>query len=201
MVNWWDALYWITPRVSLGRLQSPWDSEQPPKELVEIVEKEHAHLHRVLDVGCGTGNYALYLASKGFQTVGIDISSVAINKARGKAVQRGVECQFHAVDILDFNELSSVIQEPFDLVMDHGCLHSIRKQKRSRYLPSLNYLTHPTSLYVLWAFPPDSSNIQLFNGLGSIHPEEVHKLFANDYTILDERIATHEKMSYLMERK
>jgi cyclopropane fatty-acyl-phospholipid synthase-like methyltransferase len=200
MVNWWNLVYRIVPWLSLGRLQSPWDTDEPPKELFELVEGGSIQPCRVLDVGCGTGSYIIYLASKGFNAVGIDVSSVAIKKARTKTTKRNVNCRFHAVNFLDLKALRSVIREPFDLVIDYGCLHSIKKKDRELYTPSLKNVTHPQSLYILWTFRPDSSNIKFLGGLGSVDPEEVREQFFKDFNILEVRDATREKMFYLMQR-
>lgn len=199
MVNWWDLLYRIFPWASLGQLQSPWDTDEPPKELVELVEGGHVQPCRVLDVGCGTGSYLIYLASKGFETIGVDISSVAIRKARTKATKRNADCRFYTVNFLDVNALSTVTKEPFDLVMDHGCLHSIKKKDRGRYIPSIRHVTHFGSLFVLWAFHQDSPNIKLLGGLGSVDPMEVRQLFSKDFKVLEERIVTRGKMLYVLE--
>jgi len=153
---------------------------------------------RALDVGCGTGSYIIYLASKCFDGVGIDISSAAIGKAKEKAAKRSVNCRFYAVDFLDANAVGNVVNDSFDLVMDYGCFHSIRRQDRGLYLPSLKSLTRPGSLYLLWSFHPGSKS---FCGRFGVDPEEVRELFSHDFNILEERIATREKILYIMERK
>ncbi len=200
MVNWWNLVYRISPWVTLGRHQSPWDTDEPPKELIELMEGGRVRTCRVLDVGCGTGSYIIYLASNGFNAVGIDVSTVAIKKAKAKAAKRNVDCRFHTVDFLDLKSLSSVIKEPFDLVMDYGCLHSIKTKDRELYTPSLKYVTHSKSLYILWTFLPESSNIKFLGGLGNVDPEEAREQFSKDFKILEERNATREKIFYLMER-
>jgi len=62
-----------------------WTESEPPKELVESIETGKIKPCRVLDVGCGEGFYAIYLASKGFDVTGIDISRNAIKLARAKS--------------------------------------------------------------------------------------------------------------------
>jgi SAM-dependent methyltransferase len=200
MVNWWNLIYRISPWITLGRHQSPWDTDDPPKELIELVEGGRVRPCRVLDVGCGTGSYTIYLSTKGFNAVGIDVSSFALKKARAKAAKRNVDCRFHEVNFLSLKALSSVVKEPFDLVMDYGCLHSIKTKDRGLYAPSLKYVTHPKSLYFLWTFLPESSNIKFLGGLGNVDPEEVRELFSRDFKILEERNVTREKMFYLLER-
>ncbi len=175
-----------------------WSTDKPPGELVELVEGKRIEPCRALDVGCGTGSYIIYLASMGFEAVGIDVSSAAIKKARAKTTKRNVDCRFHAVNFLDVEALSSVIKEPFDIVMDYGCLHSLSNRDRKRYPHSLKHVTHPGSLYLLWAF---HSGSWILNRHQSVDPKEVRELFSNDFKILEERVATRQKMLHILERK
>lgn len=179
-------------------IYAPWNSEEPPEELVELVEGRGLEPCRALDVGCGTGNYTIYLASKGFDAVGVDISSLAIRKARVKTAKRNVNCQFYVADFLNTENLRNVVGTSFDLVMDYGCFHSVSKQDRGPYLRSLKSLTHRGNLYLLWSFHPKSTS---FCGRIGVDPKEVEDLFSSDFKILEERVATREKMLYIMQRK
>ena len=78
----------------------PWNIQNPPNLLVEVVESGKVNPCRAVDVGCGAGNYALWLASRGFQVTGIDVSEKAIEIARDQAQQRGVDCDFLVGDLV-----------------------------------------------------------------------------------------------------
>ena len=56
----------------------PWDTGRPPQELVEFIESKKLRPCSVLDIGCGTGTSVCYLAARGFDATGVDISRVAI---------------------------------------------------------------------------------------------------------------------------
>ena len=58
---------------------------EPPGYLVELLESGTLKPSKALDIGCGTGYYSLYLASKGFDVTGVDLSPSAIAIARDKA--------------------------------------------------------------------------------------------------------------------
>jgi len=69
----------IYRKTSLNEI--PWNFESPPKELVKLVDSGKVKPCKTIDLGCGTGNYAIYLASRGFDVIGIDISPTAIKIA------------------------------------------------------------------------------------------------------------------------
>lgn len=57
---------------------------------------------RALVVACGQGRNALFLAEQGFDVVGVDISEVAIGKARESAVERELDAEFLVADLDEF---------------------------------------------------------------------------------------------------
>src|SRR3712207_6007173 len=75
----------------------PWDTGTPDPLLVELIESGVISPGRTLEIGCGTGTNAIFLAQHGFDVLGIDISEVAVEKARAKAQGR---CRFEVLDIL-----------------------------------------------------------------------------------------------------
>ena len=77
----------------------PWNNETPPAQLVELVESGKIKLCKAVDLGCGTGNYSIYLAGKGFMMTGMDISQVEINIAKKNAKKKAVNCTFLAGDV------------------------------------------------------------------------------------------------------
>ena len=69
--------------------EAPWDIGEPQPEIVRLAESG-AIEGKVLDIGCGTGENALYLAERGHEVWGIDFIATAIERARDKAQQRGL---------------------------------------------------------------------------------------------------------------
>lgn len=98
--------------------ETPWDTGKPSEHLVAFV-RARSERGRALDVGCGTGTNAVWLAEQGFSVLGIDVSPVAIDKARAKAADAKLDCRFERVDFLH----DTVFGGPFDLVFDRGCFH------------------------------------------------------------------------------
>jgi len=85
---------------------------------------------RALEIGCGTGDNAIWLAQQKFPVLALDTSVAAIEKATAKAQQAGVPCQFRVADILKIE-----LQEaPFGFAFDRGCFHTLDSGKdRKRF--------------------------------------------------------------------
>ena len=71
----------------------------------------HVPRGRALDLACGTGRNALRLAEQGFEVTAMDVSVVAIDRARATAAERGLDVDWQVAD-LDEAELGG----PWDLV-------------------------------------------------------------------------------------
>jgi 2-polyprenyl-3-methyl-5-hydroxy-6-metoxy-1,4-benzoquinol methylase len=131
----------------------PWNIEEPPKALVELVESEKVKPCKTIDLGCGTGNYAVYLASKGFDVTGVDISSAAIKIAKENAEKKGVKCNFLVADVLgDLDE----IEETFDFAYDWELLHHIFPEKRKKYIENVYGILNPRGSYLSVCFSADA---------------------------------------------
>ncbi len=68
---------------------------------------------RALDLACGEGRNALWLAERGWKVVGVDFSEVAIGRARRQAAERGLAVDFVLADVLE----TPLDEAGFDLVL------------------------------------------------------------------------------------
>jgi cyclopropane fatty-acyl-phospholipid synthase-like methyltransferase len=130
----------------------PWDTGITPPEVVTFV-KEHSP-GRALDLGCGTGTNAIYLAQHGWQATGVDFVGRAVKQARLKARQAGVQADFHRADVTRLPG----IRGPFDLVLDIGCFHSLTPQGKTAYLQNLERLLASTGTFLFYAFTDQQGN-------------------------------------------
>ena len=150
-----DAIYRNMPP---GKI--PWNYETPPDALVSFVKSGKIGPCKTVDLGCGTGTYALYLAGLGFDVTGIDSSPTAVAMAREKAEQQGTACRFIVADLLgDMHELD----ETFDFGFDWELLHTIYPEDRPAYLRNLLRLLNPGALYLSVSF---SEQDPQFGGTG-----------------------------------
>jgi SAM-dependent methyltransferase len=86
--------------------------------LVELVRSGTLPLGRALDLGCGTGINAVWLAQHGYEVTGVDVAPLAIEQARARQ-PAGVACRFATHDVL----AAMPDGGPFQLVFDRGCFH------------------------------------------------------------------------------
>jgi SAM-dependent methyltransferase len=139
----WDASY----RDGLP----PWDIGEPQPAIVRLAS-QGGFAGAVLDVGCGTGENALHVASLGLSVLGVDVAETALaiarEKARSKANSKahGIEVEFAAADAFRLERLGRM----FQTVLDCGLFHSFDGEERTRYVASLAPVTeYGGTLYVL----------------------------------------------------
>ncbi len=117
------------------RRDTPWDIGRPDFNLVETVTRMPIGPCKALDIGCGTGDNAIWLSQNGFDVIGIDTSEIAIEKAREKAREAKVECAFAVADFIT----SKIQGAPFGFVFDRGCFHSLDSHDaRSRFADNVH---------------------------------------------------------------
>jgi SAM-dependent methyltransferase len=127
----------------------PWVVEEPPKALVDLVESGVLRPCKAIDLGCGTGNYAIYLAGRGFRIIGVDISPTAITLAGENARNKGVGCDFIVADVLgDLGEVGGT----FDFAYDWELLHHIFPEQRKKYVENVAGLLNPKGHYLSVCF-------------------------------------------------
>jgi SAM-dependent methyltransferase len=122
----------------------PWNMETPPELLVELVESGRVLPCDAVDLGCGAGNYAVWLASKGFRMTGIDISPAAVELAGRLAAENGVTCRFVATDWL---EDVAKFEESFDFAYDWEVLHHVFPEDREKYVRHVYHALRPGGRY------------------------------------------------------
>lgn len=125
--------------------QPPWDIGKPQKVLVDAAERITGS---ILDVGCGTGENALFFASRGHKVTGIDFLAEPIERARHKAADRGLAATFLVMDALELQQLPEV----FDSAIDSGLFHVFSDADRQRYVAGLASVLRPGGRLFLICF-------------------------------------------------
>ncbi|MFG2639992.1 class I SAM-dependent methyltransferase [Streptomyces sp. NPDC048370] len=142
--GWWNGFYGDRSK------EVPFFVAKPDGSLVSYVERGLVAPGRALDLGCGPGRNALYLASLGFEVDAVDLSDEAIGWARQRAEEAGAEVRFHHGDA--FALAGSELTGPYDLICDSGCFHHLPPHRRVSYLALLERLLAPGGHLALTCF-------------------------------------------------
>lgn len=160
-----DTLKWTQFYEDRSR-PCPFFVDKPDYTLVDYVNKYFTIPGRALDVGCGAGRNAMFLARAGFKTVGIDISPSALTWARERSVSAKVDAQFIEMSFL--HTPRNHLDGAFDLVHDAGCFHHLPPHRRETCKQSLLQLVAPDGLFSLTCFSPNGgsglSDIDVYRG-------------------------------------
>lgn len=104
---------------------------------------------KALDIGCGSGGHSIELAQRGWDVTGIDMVQLALDRARKKARDAGVDVRFVHSDATD---LHHTVGHGFDFVLDVGCFHGMNDHDRDAYGEGITEVTVPGATLLMFAF-------------------------------------------------
>jgi SAM-dependent methyltransferase len=159
---------------------TPWDGHPLSPTLRGLVEgPDGLTPGRALDIGCGTGDNAIYLARNGWQVTGVDYVDKPLADARTKAAKAGVSADFVRADATKLG--AAGIGTDFGLIVDSGCLHGMSDADRDAYASEVTTLAAPGGRLVIIAFVPGGSF-----GVPGISPDDVARRFTDGWTLLSQ---------------
>jgi SAM-dependent methyltransferase len=157
-----DRIYRTVPLDAI-----PWNAEAPPDALVALVRSGRVRPCRAIDLGCGAGNYAVWLAGHGFDMTGVDSSKTAIGIAEKNAREKGVRCRFIVADLLgDLHEVGGT----FDFAFDWELLHHIFPEDRQTYVRNVHRILNPGATYLSVCFSEEDPQ---FGGTGKFRTTRI----------------------------
>lgn len=162
-----------------NRDEVPWDDTAPPPEIVALADSMSPG--RVLDLGCGYGRAAIYLAERGWHAVGVDFIPKAVEVSAQRAASAGVasRTQFYRASASDLGFLTP----GFDLAIDVGCMHSFTEELLRGYHHELLRLLKPGATYVLFAHLREEDEEDTDERPRGIAEELIHELFATGFNL------------------
>jgi SAM-dependent methyltransferase len=144
-----DALYrGESPAEGVAPVTAPpWDNKEPSESVIGWLAGGWIH-GDILDIGCGLGDNAIYLAKNGYPVTGLDISSTALSTARQRADDAGVEVTFAVADSTKLDGYA----DAFDTVIDSGLFHSLDDDGRRSYVAAVHRATRRGATLLLSCF-------------------------------------------------
>jgi SAM-dependent methyltransferase len=138
----------------------PWEdlAEHPPfaDKLLELVAREEAGCERpygpALDLGTGSGVWAVELAKRGWSVTGVDIVDKALRRARDRAEQAEVEVRLVRGDVTALRQAD--VGADFRLVLDTGTFHGLSDGARRTMALEVGAIAAPDATVVLDCFAP-----------------------------------------------
>lgn len=158
--------------------KAKWVIDEPQPDLIAAVSQGVIRGPAVLDVGCGTGDNALYLAERGFRVTGVDVSTVALAIAKRKAHQLSVTARFVTLDACRLRTLAT----KFETVLDFGLFHQFGGATRTCYVRSLGDVCTNRGHLLLQCFSDQGGKAQRF-GPRLVSQEELRAAFAVGWLI------------------
>ncbi|MGF2616511.1 class I SAM-dependent methyltransferase [Rossellomorea vietnamensis] len=138
----WDTFYEDrTKRV-------PFFKDIPDENLVSYLDKGTIKAGKALELGCGPGRNAIYLAENGFLVDAVDSSQEGLQWAKERAYSKGVKVNFIKQNIFCLEYEAGT----YDLVYDSGCFHHIPPHRRTSYLEIIERALKPGGHFALTTF-------------------------------------------------
>ena len=146
--DWWNEFYEDRAK------PCPFFVDSPDENLARWIDEKFIRPGRAVDLGCGNGRNAIFLARRGFVVEGVDYSQKAIDWAGERAREAGVAVRLRCQSVFALEyEAGSC-----DLVYDSGCFHHIPPHRRRTYVELVTEALRPGGWFGLTCFRPEGGS-------------------------------------------
>lgn len=169
--------------------ESPiWEIDRPQKAVMDLLDNGEFK-GKVVDLGCGTAENAIILSKQGFEVVGIDVSSKAIEIAKLKADANKAELKLICADLLEY-DFQNV---QFDTILDSGVFHGFSDTARNKYRKVLERIVSPEGRCHIIAWNEFEPGV---DGPRRITRHEIKEIFAKGWTDISIRQTIYETTAH-----
>lgn len=164
---------------------TPWDTNITPPEVQTFW---HSGLllpkGTALDMGCGTGTNVAYLARLGLNVIGLELSVVALTRARARL--RSIPPAVAARAFLVQSDVSRLPLRGVEAsyILDIGCLHTLPRSRRKAYACDVMQILVPGGYYHLYAHNAEQRGDGEDVSERGLHANEVADLFTPELTLI-----------------
>jgi SAM-dependent methyltransferase len=158
---------------------TPWDRDTVPEPVVELTGT-YASPGRALDLGCGTGRDAVYLAGLGWTVTAVDGVPQALDAARARARDAHVDVRWVLGDVTRLS--TPEVGDGYNLLMDRGCFHGLSADERARCASGVTAVAAPGARLLMLAFHPRRWGL----GPSGVTGEEVRGFFEPAWAVVSE---------------
>jgi len=174
---------------------APWERRDVTQSWRPLLDEGRAPVPgRALDIGCGSGRDAVYLAKRGWRVTGVDSVEKAVASARQRAAEEGVEVQWVTADVAALGRLG--LRPGYDLLYDFGCIHGLSDAGRKGAAGGLTQLAAPGAMLLITAFKA-GRGIALPRGMDQ---QEVVALLGDAWELQESRSVVTEDTPAVMRR-
>ena len=122
----------------------PWYNENLDSDLEEELDHREITNGKFLDLGTGPATQAMWLAKRGFNVTGSDLSEAAIKRARTVYANEKENVNFVVDDIIN----SNLKDNEFDYIFDRGCFHVLLPTDRQRYITKIKQILKDNGIFL-----------------------------------------------------
>lgn len=155
--DWWNGFYANRAK------PAPFFGPEPDECLSTWIAEGVIAPGKALDLGCGNGRNAIFLAMSGFRVDGVDYSRTAIEWAVQRAAEARAQVCFHHASVFD----AAIAPASYDLVYDSGCFHHMPPHRRRDYIALVASALKPAGWFAMTCFRPE--------GGGGLSDNEVYE--------------------------
>lgn len=146
--GWWNGFYGDRSRAC------PFFSAAPDENLAAWIDDGGVPAGRALDLGCGHGRNAIFLAQRGWRVDAVDFSSTALAWASERAAEAGVQVAWSCASVFD----AALPAAAYDAVIDSGLFHHVAPHRRRQYVDLVTRVLKPGGVVSLTCFRPEGGS-------------------------------------------